>query len=536
MVSVIDAKPWEGRYCWFNASLFTLERIHILIFFIFYFFLNLFVKNTIVKSMETPEVFISYSWKPITNKNKVIELAERLQLNGVHVILDEWDLSEGHDKYSFMEKMVNRKEVKRVLLICNKEYAEKANQKTGGVGIESLIVSDEIYNQVEQEKFIPIVFERDEKGKEYLPTFVKTRKYIDLSSQVTFEEEYENLLRNIFEKPASRRPVLGTPPPYIIEDIETTLRTAHLVTVIKNSFINEKKNTHLLINDYYETFLSALNDYRWNDEELAAFTKADETILKKIEELRPLRNDFVSFLEVISKYSTQIDLEKLHDFWKGFIEFVFEDESESHPSRSQNGYLIFEHFRFFIRELFMHQIAFFIQKQNFVAIEYLLYTPFIIYDTKYNQTKVYNYEVIRRYLESLNLRNKRLSLNRLSLMADILKERTSDSLSDFEKLKEADLLLYYISIMNVKEFSKYGGHYWYPETLISYNTKYALFEKMKSMRFFEKVKILFKVNSAQELSLKISSAETQQAAAQSHGFYIPFMQQLFQPSRIGELP
>ena len=75
--------------------------------------------------INAPKIFISYSWKPIQNKQKVLRLAERLTTDGVHVIIDEWDLKEGQDKYSFMEQMVNNPDVKRVLLICNKEYSDK---------------------------------------------------------------------------------------------------------------------------------------------------------------------------------------------------------------------------------------------------------------------------------------------------------------------------------------------------------------------------------------------------------------------------
>jgi hypothetical protein len=79
--------------------------------------------------MVPPKVFISYSWKPIHNKQKVLQLAERLSIDFVHVILDDWDLKEGQDKYQFMEQMVNNPEVIRVLIVCNKEYSDKANFK-----------------------------------------------------------------------------------------------------------------------------------------------------------------------------------------------------------------------------------------------------------------------------------------------------------------------------------------------------------------------------------------------------------------------
>lgn len=164
---------------------------------------------------NAPQVFISYSWKPVYNREKVIQLAERLSSNFVHVIIDIWDLKEGQDKNQFMEQMVNSPDVKRVLLICNKDYSEKANNRVGGVGIESLIISNEIYSQAAQTKFIPVIFEYGENNKPYVPTFVNSRIYIDLSSDAVFEENYEKLLRNIFDKPSSKRPPIGTMPAFL---------------------------------------------------------------------------------------------------------------------------------------------------------------------------------------------------------------------------------------------------------------------------------------------------------------------------------
>mgnify|MGYP006396389791 CR=1 FL=1 len=84
--------------------------------------------------METPKVFISYSWHPAGNQLWVIKLAERLMSDGIEVVLDVWDLKDGHDKNVFMERMVNDSSIAKVLVICNKDYSEKANRRTGGGG------------------------------------------------------------------------------------------------------------------------------------------------------------------------------------------------------------------------------------------------------------------------------------------------------------------------------------------------------------------------------------------------------------------
>ncbi|MCL1935928.1 MAG: toll/interleukin-1 receptor domain-containing protein, partial [Defluviitaleaceae bacterium] len=161
-------------------------------------------------STSIPKIFISYSWSVA---DKVLELAERLvNPGGVDVILDKWDLKEGHDKYAFMEQAVNNPEVTHVLLICDKSYTEKANGRKGGVGDETVIISAEMYGKIQQEKFIPVVFEKDEENVPFLPTYVATKIYFDLSDEDTYEEQYERLLRNLHNKPAHRKPKLSEPP------------------------------------------------------------------------------------------------------------------------------------------------------------------------------------------------------------------------------------------------------------------------------------------------------------------------------------
>jgi hypothetical protein len=144
---------------------------------------------------ETPKIFISYCWSSPSHEDWVIALAERLVSDGVEVVLDKWDLKEGQDKFNFMETMVKSTDIHKVLIILDEKYSEKAEQRTGGVGTETQIISPKIYENVSQEKFIPIVKEKDENGKAYVPTYLEGRIYIDLSEQNNFEETYEKLLK-----------------------------------------------------------------------------------------------------------------------------------------------------------------------------------------------------------------------------------------------------------------------------------------------------------------------------------------------------
>lgn len=116
-----------------------------------------------------PKVFISYSWTSEEYQNRVIEFATRLrQQHSVDVKLDVWDLKAGQDTYKFMEQCVTDPDIDRVLILCDKRYAEKADERKGGVGDETAIITPEVYGNVTQEKFIPVVMEKDENGVPYI--------------------------------------------------------------------------------------------------------------------------------------------------------------------------------------------------------------------------------------------------------------------------------------------------------------------------------------------------------------------------------
>lgn len=449
--------------------------------------------------INAPKVFISYSWKPVQNKQKVLRLAERLTSDGVHVILDDWDLKEGQDKYTFMEQMVNNPEVKRVLLICNKEYAEKANQKRGGVGIESLIVSDDIYSKADQTKFIPIVFEYETDGKPCVPTFVKTRIFVDLSNEDIFEDNYEILLRNIFEKPASRRPPLGTIPAYLDSEDPIFLPTAHKVSTIKNALINERKNAPLLIKDYLETFVLAVGTFDIKDDEITT-TNYDELVLKRIEDLIVLRNDFIDFIDVYTTHSLVIDSELLHRFFEKLIEHNLNNDSRDYSSNTL-GYLKADSRKFFYYELFLTFTAMLLEKERFEELAYILQTPFIVEYKNSGEMMELSFTEFRHFVSTLNEhRNKKYNMNRVSVTADTIKQRASEKMK-FEKLVEADILLYYISLLFPHKNAYFYN--WFPETSCYRSYRPAILAKSISERYFNKIKVLFGVTNKQELVARV---------------------------------
>lgn len=132
-----------------------------------------------MSEMQSIKAFISYSWSSPEHEQWVLNLAEQLCENGIDVQLDKWGLKEGHDKFSFMEKMVTDPEIKKVIIVSDKIYAEKADQRTGGVGTETQIITPELYGKTEQNKFVIVTTQKDENGDAYVPAYYKSKIYID---------------------------------------------------------------------------------------------------------------------------------------------------------------------------------------------------------------------------------------------------------------------------------------------------------------------------------------------------------------------
>jgi hypothetical protein len=155
-----------------------------------------------------PKVFISYSHDSPDHKRWVGDLAAKLRQNGIDVILDQWDLGLGDDVPKFMEKSVTESD--RVLMICTDKYVHKANEGSGGVGYEAMIVTGELVQNLGTSKFIPVVRQRS--AQPLVPRSVSTRLYVNLSHAENYQEQFEQLLRELHNAPRTPKPPLGQSP------------------------------------------------------------------------------------------------------------------------------------------------------------------------------------------------------------------------------------------------------------------------------------------------------------------------------------
>ncbi len=166
---------------------------------------------------KIPVVFISYCWTTEEHKQWVLELATRLvKKSGVEVILDRWHGIVGHDRYHFMEDSIAKAD--KVLVVCDRKYCEKANNREGGVGTETLIITPDIYSNTKQEKFIPIALEKDSNGDFLLPSYFSSRFALGMINSGEFDSKYKELERLIWQEPLLKPPVRGSKPNFNLDE------------------------------------------------------------------------------------------------------------------------------------------------------------------------------------------------------------------------------------------------------------------------------------------------------------------------------
>ena len=144
----------------------------------------------------TPRVFISYSHDSPSHKQWVLKLASDLRTNGADAVIDQWDLSPGDEISKFMESEIRA--ARRVIVVCSKQYVEKANSGQGGVGYERMIVTSELITDLGTKTFIPVI---RNSGMPPVPIFLGYRLYIDFEDDQKYRSSLETLLRELLDAP-----------------------------------------------------------------------------------------------------------------------------------------------------------------------------------------------------------------------------------------------------------------------------------------------------------------------------------------------
>ena len=460
---------------------------------------------------KIPKIFISYSW---SSDNFTLPLAERLVSHGVDVVLDKWDLKEGQDKYAFMEQCVNDPQIDKVLIICDRSYTEKANSRTGGVGDETAIISPEIYGKTKQEKFIPVIVEHNESGEPYIPAYIKSRIYVDLSNENNYENEYEKLLRNIYDKPAIKKPKLGTKPEWLEENRTNLFPLQDIIHQIKGA--NNPKKQLILVQQFKTQYIDILKTY------YEKHLSDGKRVYDIWTELKDVRDYFLDFLDALML--TDCDFgDTICSCFEEFYNTLTCIKSFDENSLSSNTYE-FDIYRILMWELFICTITFLIHNEAYSTINSILDNTFFLIDsdfggktipTNYSRFRYYSYLLEDRYKPTTEKRNL------FTLMGNILcTEREKKPIYTSNALAQADLFLYQVfnAFNLVNDYTPSGDTSWFPTCYVYARENTNEWEKMRSKRFCKKMFNLFGVSTIDELKQKVSKCTYNNEIRYSNSF------------------
>lgn len=160
--------------------------------------------------IKPPRVFISYTGTDLKHRAWVKNLAHRLRENGVDARIDMFHLRPGHDLHQWMTNEVIMAD--KVLLICDKYYAEKADARRSGVGWETMIILGDMLSTQKQTKYIGII--HGENINESLPLYIRSKYCLNWTKDAQMEEEFKDLVLYLYD--CDIEPPLGDTPDYVL--------------------------------------------------------------------------------------------------------------------------------------------------------------------------------------------------------------------------------------------------------------------------------------------------------------------------------
>ena len=461
------------------------------------------------KKIKIPKVFISYSWTNQQHQELVREWADRLLSDGVDVILDIYDLQEGQDTNAFMEKMVTDPNVTQVLIFSDKGYAEKADARKQGVGTESQIISQEVYEQVEQTKFIPIVCEFKDDGTPYLPAFLRSRFWIDFSSLEAVNSNWEQLIRLLYGKPRHKKPKIGTTPVYLSDTAAPLSPARSQYNLLHQAILDAKPGVPV----YRQQFLDACIEYA---DELRVRDQPDlenlgEKVFEDFGKLVPIRDCIVDWVLLESKAApSEAFSEALIDFLEKLLELKARPVEVTQWNESW-----FEAHRLFGFETFLYIIAALLKTRAFEDLNDVFTSHYIMPLTERSgDRKFVTFDDFYAYSDILNPILASEGQKLPSPAAELLKRQANREDIPFSDLIQADLLTLLMAFIT-------PDAYWYPQLMYysNYRAEFPFFIRVSQHKNFANLAIITGIADADILRGKVKEGYEQSRMGQQLSFF-----------------
>lgn len=436
------------------------------------------------RRIEHPKVFISYAWGTQEHNEKVIALATSLKGDGVEVVFDKWQLKEGNDTFSFMEKSVLDDSITNVLILTDPTYAKKANDREGGVGTETQIISSEVYNKVEQRKFIPVIIERDDKGNVCKPQYLNGLLHFDLSMPDKYDIEYRRMVRTLYGIDTYKEPELGKPPSWLDEVPQVSYKSK-----VTSDFFRGTASETLKKNKYEENLKDLKN-------KILDFEYSEAETISCYLELKPYRDEFLLLLK---------NSEYVQEGYKQIAIFL---EELMYNIRDRKK--IYDNLKStLVHECFIYVIAYYLKRSSKDALKYILNKTYFAGASNFcEETDSYN--CFYGYNEELDKEVcKRDGKNYHCGMAELWIENLNVSVCNKDEFVSGDLFCYSAALL-IKNYEKKWP--WFPVTYIynddALNGLFATCsKKLRSMEHLKNMVYILNYNSVDDFKAQYKKIE-----------------------------
>lgn len=420
--------------------------------------------------------------------------------NGVDVVLDKWDLKEGHDAIAFMERMVTDKEIEKVVLLVDPAYVEKCNSRAGGVGTEAQVVSPELYSKAEQDKFVAVIMERNVNGDLVLPAYYRSRIYIDLSDHATYSREFDRLLRWIYNKPVNVRPDIGRPPAFLTDDgralrLGTSSRFRRAADAIHAGAGTADGD----VSEYLDCFAEEMAKLRIDDLPSGDF---DDAVMVVIESFRPYRDEFLSMVEMLARYR---DTEQSRRFIQRFFGQIMRHLDPPVDHKSRHSWSC-DAVRFAVYELLLYTVAVQIRHERFESVGHLLEGEYYRDDGYSRKVESVGFQIFRQSIESLEHKNSKLEQRKLSPTADLIMKRAKRQSLRPRELIQADFVMYLRDQIHRRD----DYLVWNPITMLYAQDQvgpFEVFARARSTAYFNRLGPAIGISSLNDLQELITRLE-----------------------------
>lgn len=445
------------------------------------------------RKIQKPKVFISYAWGNEEYQSKVLAFASQLVGVGIDVVLDKWNLSEGNDTYAFMEQCVTDETITNVLILLDPIYAKKADEHSGGVGTETQIISVKVYQEVTQDKFIPIVMERDENGNICKPTYLQGRLHFDLSVDEDYDNTYKRLVKTLYGEDVYIKPELGKKPAWVEQPVDISPKNMIAYSGLKNiqSVKAQKDSFRKYLFEFSKQMLDFVQRNQENRAEGFEYIALYDSISK-------IKTDFLLLLENSSYVG---DAHKI-------VSDFFEETTNALKGNYGQGY---EMIRTFLHELFLYTLAYYIKTKDYVSAGYILGKTYFNEDG-YSEAGVDGFHMFysaRMHMHLSQAVSESDDKNYYSGTAAHWIETISSEFITKEQFVLADLLCF--------NYSLYGKNYvsetpWFPITYV-YDNEFdsslkRVAKRLVSNEYLQQILILFGYKTIEEFVIKFQEVES----------------------------